>query len=57
MKTRIALIPVLLSAAPAMAHPLNAAHLHRADAVSMMLGLTLIAAGIGAAVFARRRAR
>lgn len=55
--SRLALIPAALLCGPALAHVTDAVHLHETDAVSMVLGLALIGAGIGAAVLVRVRGR
>lgn len=53
--TRLAFIPALLIAGPALAHNTPAVHVHDSSVLSLVMGLTLIAAGIGAAVFVRAR--
>lgn len=54
--TRIALFAALL-AAPALAHPGEAPHLHETDSMALILGLVLIAAGLGAGVYVKVRNR
>ncbi len=47
--------PVLLTALPAQAHTADHVHLHDSDGLSMILGLSLIALGTGAAAYVKVR--
>lgn len=55
--TRIALASALLIAGPALAHSTSTVHLHEVNVLSLIMGLALIAAGIGAAALVRVRSK
>ncbi len=53
---RIAVAAAVL-ASPALAHQSEAPHLHETDSLSLVMGLVLIAAGLGAGVYVKVRNR
>lgn len=53
--TRLPLVFAVLFASPALAHSSPTIHAHETDYLSLVLGLTLIVAAIGAVVAIRAR--
>lgn len=49
------IIPAMISAVPAAAHSADHAHLHETDGLTLLLGLSLIGLGAGAAAYVKVR--